>query len=201
MIYLDHNATTPVAPSVLEAMLPWFELHFGNPSSPHAAGRRAAGALDHAREQVAGFLGCGPEEVVFTSGGTEAINLALRGVFEARPARRHLVTTAVEHSAVLAVTAWLKAHGAEVTFLGVDGEGGLDLAELQAALRPDTALVSLTAAHHETGVRFPVAEAASLARARGALLHVDAVQAAGKEPLDVAAWGADLLSLGAHKFN
>ena len=182
-------------------MLPWFGQHFGNPSSAHGAGQRAAGALDHAREQVAAFLGCGPEEVVFTSGGTEAINLALRGVFETLPARRHLVTTAVEHSAVLAAAGWLKAHGVAVTFLGVDGEGRLDLAGLEAALRPDTALVSLTAAHHETGVRFPVAEAAALARSRGALLHVDGVQAAGKVPLDVAAWGADLLSLGAHKFN
>ena len=201
MIYLDHNATTPIAPSVLEAMLPYFGEHYGNPGSVHAAGRRPAGALDCAREQVADFLGCGPEEVVFTSGGTEAINLALRGVFEAFPSKRHLVTTVAEHSAVLAAAEWLKAHGAEVSFLGLDGEGRLDLAEFEAAIRPETALVSITAAHHETGVRFPVAEAAALVRARGTLLHVDAVQAAGKLDLDVARLGADLLSLGAHKFH
>jgi len=201
LIYLDNNATTRLAPEVLEAMLPYFREHFGNPGSAHGAGRMPEGALVHARAQAAGLFGCEPAEVVFNSGGTEGLNHAFRGVFEAFPARRHFVTTAVEHSAVLALAGWLKNHGAEVTFLEVDAEGRLDLDRLEASLRPDTALVSVMAANNETGVRFPLAEIASMVKARGILLHVDAVQAAGKVPLDASVLGVDLMNVSAHKFH
>ncbi len=155
----------------------------------------------NAREQVAGLLGCAPAELVFNSGGTEGLNHAIRGVFEAQPGRRHFITTAVEHSAVLAIAEWLKGQGVAVTLLGVDGEGRLDLAELEAALRPDTALVSVMAANTESGVLFPLARAGALAQARGALFHVDATQAVGKVPLDLQALPVDLLNLSAHKFH
>lgn len=201
MIYLDNNATTRLAPAVLEAMLPYFLEHFGNASSAHGMGRMPEGALVHAREQVAGLLGCEPAELVFNSGGTEGINHAFKGIFEAFPAKRHFVTTAVEHSAVQAALAWLQGHGAEVTWLGVDADGRLDLAMLKASLRLDTALVSVMAANNETGVLFPLEEVATLVKARGILLHVDAVQAAGKLPLDVADLGVDLLNVSAHKFH
>lgn len=201
MIYLDNNATTRVAPEVLEAMLPYFREHFGNAGSAHILGRMPEGALVQARAQVAGLFGCEPAEVVFNGGGTEGINHAFRGVYEAFPAKRHFVISAVEHSAVQAVAGWLKGHGAEVTFLGVDDEGRLDLAGLDASIRPDTAMVSVMAANNETGVLFPMAEVAAVTRAHGTLLHVDAVQAAGKLPLDVASLGVDLLNVSAHKFH
>ena len=201
MIYLDNNATTRPAAEVLAAMLPYFQEHFGNASSAHALGRMPEGALVHAREQVAGLLGCAPAEVVFNSGGTEGINHAFKGVFEALPAKRHFVTTAVEHSAVQAVVAWLQRQGAEVSLIGVDAAGRLDLDQLKAAIRPDTALVSVMAANNETGVLFPLEEIVSLVKGRGVLLHVDAVQAAGKIPLEVAGLGVDLLNVSAHKFH
>jgi cysteine desulfurase len=201
LIYLDNNATTRVAPEVLEAMLPYFREHFGNAGSAHILGRMPEGALVQARAQVAGLFGCEPAEVVFNGGGTEGINHAFRGVYEAFPAKRHFVISAVEHSAVQAVAGWLKGHGAEVTFLGVDDEGRLDLAGLDASIRPDTAMVSVMAANNETGVLFPLAEVAAVTRAHGTLLHVDAVQAAGKLPLDAASLGVDLLNVSAHKFH
>jgi len=201
LIYLDNNATTRPFPEVLEAMLPYFREHFGNASSAHGHGRMPEAALVQARSQVASLLQCEPAEVVFNSGGTEGINHAFKGVFEAFPAKRHFVTAATEHSAVLAMVEWLKARGAEVTLLGVDAEGRLDLERLAASLRPDTALVSVMAANNETGVLSPLSEVAALAKARGTLLHVDAVQAAGKIPLSVTALGADLLNISAHKFN
>lgn len=201
MIYLDNNATTALAPEVLEAMLPFFREHYGNASSAHALARLPEGALIRAREQIAGLLGAQPAEIVFNSGGTEGINHAFRAAVETFPAKRHVVITAVEHSAVQAVAEWLKRQGIEVTTVGVDEDGQLDLAELEAAIREDTALVSAMAANNETGVILPTVEIGKLAKARGALFHVDAVQAVGKMPIDVAAWGVDLLSLSAHKFH
>jgi len=201
LIYLDNNATTRPFPEVVEAMLPYFREHFGNPSSAHGQGRMPEGALVQARIQVAALLQCEPAEVVFNSGGTEGINHAVKGVFEAFPAKRHFVTTAVEHSAVLAMAGWLKTQGVEVTFVGVDAEGRLDLDQLATSIRPDTALVSVMAANNETGVLFPLEEVAALVEARGTLLHVDAVQAAGKLPLAVSDLGVDLLNISAHKFH
>lgn len=201
LIYLDHNATTALDPEAFEAMRPWFTERFGNASAAYALGHLSDGAVVAAREQVAALVGCTPAEIVFTSGGTESLNHAFRGVWEAFPARRHLVTTAVEHPAVRALVGWWKAQGGEATDVGVDAEGHLDLAALEAAVRPDTALVAVMAANNESGVLFPVADAGRLAKAKGALYLVDATQAVGKVPVDAAAWGADLLSLSGHKFH
>ena len=200
LTYLDHNATTPLDPEAFEAMRPWFMERFGNASAAYALGHLSDGAVVTAREQVAALVGCTPAEIVFTSGGTESLNHAFRGVWEAFPTKRHLVTTAVEHPAVRALVQWWRSMGGEATDVGVDGEGRLDLAALEAALRPDTALVAAMAANNESGVIFPVAEAASIAKASGALFLVDATQAMGKVPVDAAAWGADLLCLSGHKF-
>ena len=201
LIYLDHNATTPLDPEAFEAMRPWFTERFGNASSAYALGHLSDGAVVAAREQVAALVGCTPAEIVFTSGGTEGLNHAFRGVWEAFPTKRHLVATAVEHPAVRALVLWWKGQGGEVTDLGVDGEGRLDLAALEAAVRVDTALVAVMAANNESGVLFPVAEAGRIAKAKGALFLVDATQAMGKIPVDAAAWGADLLTLSGHKFH
>lgn len=200
LLYLDHNATTPLDPEVFEAMRPWFTERFGNASSAYALGHLSDGAVVVAREQVAALVGCTPAEIVFTSGGTESLNHAVRGVWEAFPAKRHLITTAVEHPAVRALVQWWRAQGGEATDVGVDEQGRLDLAALEAALRRDTALVAVMAANNESGVLFPVAEAGRLAKAMGALFLVDATQAAGKIPVDALAWGADLLCLSGHKF-
>ncbi len=200
-VYLDNNATTMLAPEALEAMLPFLGDCYGNAGSAHLLGRLAEGAVANAREQLAGLLGCATAELVFNSGGTEGLNHAIRGVFEAFPAKRHFITTAVEPSAVLAIANWLKRQGVEVTVLGVDREGRLDLAELEAALRPDTALVSVMAANNESGVRFPLAEAGALVKARGALFHVDGTQAVGKVPMDLSRLPVDLFNLSSHKFH
>jgi cysteine desulfurase len=201
MIYLDHNATTPMDPDVFEAMRPWFTERFGNASSAYALGHLSDGAVVAAREQVAALVGCTPAEIVFTSGGTESLNHAFKGAWEAFPTRRHLVATAVEHPAVRALALWWKGQGGEVSDVGVDSEGRLDLAALEAAVHQDTALVAVMAANNESGVLFPVAEAARIAKLKGALLLVDATQAAGKIPVDAVAWGADLLCLSGHKFH
>ena len=201
LIYLDHNATTPLDPEAFEAMRPWFTERFGNASSAYALGHLSDGAVVAAREQVATLVGCTPAEIVFTSGGTESLNHAFKGVWEAFPAKRHLVTTAVEHPALRALVLWWKGQGGEVTDVGVDAEGRLDLAGLERAVRPDTALVAVMAANNETGVLFPVDEAASLAKATGALFLVDATQAVGKIPVDATSWGVDLLGLSGHKFH
>ena len=199
-VYLDYASTTPVHPRVRQAMEPYLQLEFGNPSSLHALGRRAAAALDHARAQVAGVLGCHGDEVIFTSGGSEADNLALKGVALARPDRRHLVTTAIEHSAVLGAARDLEARaGVEVTIVPVGGSGIVDPDAVAAAIRPDTALVSVMLANNEIGTIQPVAEIARRARERGVAVHTDAVQAAGFLDLDVDRLGVDLLSLSAHK--
>lgn len=201
LTYLDHNATTPLDPEAFEAMRPWFTERFGNASSAYALGHLSDGAVVAAREQAAALVGCAPAEIVFTSGGTESLNHAFRGVWEAFPAKRHLVTTAVEHPAVRALAAWWKAQGGEATDVGVDEEGRLDLAALDAAVRPDTALVAVMAANNESGVLFPVADAARLAKAKGALFLIDATQAMGKIPVAASAWDADLLCLSGHKFH
>ncbi len=202
MIYLDYNATTPLRPEVLEAMLPYFQRHFGNPSSVHGAGRQAKQGVEEARERIAEFLHCRPAEVLFTSGGTESNNLALTGVRDAlRHKGSHIITTAIEHSSILEPLDALATEGATITKLSVNGEGRVNADELAAALRPDTVLVSISLANHEIGTIQPIAELSRLTRARDIYFHVDAVQAAGKMPLDVMSLGVDLLSLSAHKIS
>ncbi len=200
-IYLDYASTTPVHPGVLQAIEPYLRGEFGNPSNLYALGRRAADACSRARAQVAGVLGCHTDEVVFTSGGSESDNLALKGVALVRSGKRHLVTTTIEHSAVLGAAGDLREHfGVEVTYVPVDGRGIVEPAAVAAAIRPDTFLVSVMLANNEIGTIQPIAEIARLARERGALVHTDAVQAAGFLDLNVDRLGVDLLSLSAHKF-
>lgn len=197
LIYLDHAATTPLCARA-EAELRRGLALYGNPSSRHGAGEAAHDALAGAREQTAVLLGCTPEEVVFTGGGSEAINLALQGTFAARGWRGHLVTTAIEHSAVLECAAALSRRGVDVTVVGPEPSGHVDPARVAAALRPDTALVAVMHANNETGAVQPIAEITELVHAHGALMHVDAVQTAGKLPID--GLTADLVSISAHKF-
>ena len=201
MIYLDNNATTPVDPRVREAMLAFLGEKFGNPSSPHAAGRAAREAIAMARGQVAALLGASEEAVIFTGGGTESITTAIRGALAAQPGKRHIVTSSIEHSATKNLCEQLGREGYEVTWLRVDAGGRPDPAEFAAALRADTAVVSVIWANNETGVLFPVEEMARLADERRIVFHVDAVQAAGKIPIDLARVPLHLLSLAAHKFH
>jgi cysteine desulfurase len=203
LIYLDHAATTPLDPRVLEAMLPFLSGISGNASSIHQVGRAALQALDDAREQVALVLGCQPKEIVFTSGGSESINLALKGVAMALRAqgKNHLISSTIEHHAVLHALDYLVEYeGFRVTLLPVDRNGRVNPADLSTALRPETALVSVMYANNETGVVQPIADLAAICRERGVLFHADAVQAPGQLPLDVNALSVDLLSLTAHKF-
>jgi cysteine desulfurase len=199
-IYLDHAATTPLRREVLEAMLPYLTDHWGNPSSIHASGRRARQGLDEARETIARILGAKPREIVFTSGGTESDNLAIKGAAWAASARgRHLVTSAVEHKAVMHAFGVLERQGFLVTYLPVDRYGRVDPADVAAAIGERTTLVSVMYANNEVGTIQPVAEIGAICRQRRVLFHIDAVQAAGFLPLDVDALSSDLLSLGAHK--
>jgi cysteine desulfurase len=203
LIYLDHNATTPVDPRVLEAMRPCFLEHYGNAASPHAAGQRAAEAVEGAREAVAALLGAEAREIVWTSGATESNNLAIQGVARA-PAyagKRHVVTVVTEHRAVLDPCFALEAEGYALTRLPVDSGGRLDLERLAAALRPDTLLVSVMHANNELGLLHPLAEIGRLCKRAGVLYHCDATQSFGKEELDVRAAGIDLLSASAHKLH
>ena len=198
-IYLDHNATTPLLPEVVDAMLPYLREHFGNPSSSHVYGRRARAAVERARTQVGALIGCAADEVYFTSGGTEANNLAIRGVAEASPDRRHIVTTVIEHPATASPCQWLERHGYRVSRAGVDALGCVRLDDLTAAVDDDTAIVTVMHANNETGVLQPVADIARAARACGAVVHTDAAQSVGKVPVDVGALGIDLLSVAGHK--
>lgn len=203
-VYLDHSATTPVAPEVVEAMLPYFTTYYGNASGAYSLARASRGALEGARTTVAGVLGCRAHEVVFTSGGSESDNLALRGAAHAwRTAGRdggHLITTAIEHEAVLATAHDLEREGYAVTVVGVDGDGRVDPAVVAAAVRPDTFLASVMLANNEVGTVEPVAEIAARLRPLGIAVHTDAVQAAAWLDIDVDALGVDLMSLSAHKF-
>ncbi len=198
-IYLDNNATTRPAPEVVAAMSDCLRDGWGNPSSMHAMGQAAQHAIEEARAQVAALIGAEPREIVFTSGGTEADNLAILGTLAAAPAKRHVVTTAVEHPAVLDLCRRLEKEGYAVTYVGVDREGRIDVDEFAAALRPETAVASVMHANNETGVMFPVERLAEVAAERGVPLHVDAVQSAGKVPLDVRASKIALMSVSAHK--
>jgi cysteine desulfurase len=200
-IYLDHHATTPVAPEVLSAMLPFFSERFGNPSGKaHALSREAHEAVEAARSRVAALVGADAEEIVFTSGATEADNLAVRGVARAASARgRHVVTTVLEHAAVLEPCRSLEREGFEVTRLSGGTEGIVAVSEVAKAIRPDTVLVSVMAANNEIGTIQPVAEIGALCRERGTLFHSDAVQALGRIAVSVQGWSVDLMSLSAHK--
>jgi cysteine desulfurase len=199
-IYFDHAATTPVDPRVLEAMLPFLRERFGNPSSPCRFGAQARTAVESARARIAARVGCEPDELVFCASGTEADNLALRGATRALAERgRHVVTTGIEHHAVLYTCRALEREGSRVTFLPVSRSGAVEPGTLAASLGPDTVLISVMHANNETGVVQPVREIATLARERGILLHVDAVQTAGKLPGRLADLGADLVAFSAHK--
>ena len=199
-IYLDHNATTPVAPEVLEAMLPFLRDDYGNPSSLHWFGQRARAATEDARAQVAALMEAEPAEIVFTGSGTESDNMALRGVAaRAREPRRGMVTTTIEHHAIVNTAEAMREEGWPVDLAGVDASGRVRLEDVRATVNDHTALVSVMLANNETGVLQPVPEAAALAHERGALVHCDAVQAAGKVSIDVGALDVDLLTLSAHK--
>jgi cysteine desulfurase len=201
LIYLDNNATTAVAPECIAAMTRCLRDAYGNPSSKHSAGEAAKTETLAARAQVAALLGASPPEIVFTSGGTEAIQQAIRGAMALAPGKKRIVTSQVEHSATLMVLKHFESQGAEVVYLPVDANGQLDPAQLDQAITPDTALVTLMWANNETGVLFPIEQAAALAAARGVLIHSDAVQAAGKITIDLKQVPLDFLSLSGHKLH
>jgi cysteine desulfurase len=197
-IYLDHNASTAVHPEVLQAMLPYFSEHFGNPSSVHAFGRDARDGMETARERIAGFLKVSKDEVVFTSGGTESDNLAIKGIAAAKRSG-HIITSQIEHHAVLRTVQTLEEQGFTATYLPVDGFGMVDPGDVRKALRSDTILVSLMGANSEVGTLQPIREIGRITREAGVPLHVDGVQTVGKVPVDVDAFGIDLLSFSGHK--
>ncbi|MEX2119267.1 MAG: cysteine desulfurase family protein [Pirellulales bacterium] len=207
-IYLDYNATTPIAPAVREAMLPYLETDFGNPSSSHRLGRTAQAAVQLARGQVADLLGASPDEIVFTSGGTEANNLAIKGlvlrvlegtVLTGKPRSGHLVISTLEHPAVVEPARWVSRLGWQLSVVACDRRGVVDPAAVEQALRPDTLLVSIMHANNEIGTIQPIARIADVCRRRGVLLHIDAAQSAGKVPVRVDELGVDLLSIAGHK--
>ncbi len=201
VIYMDNNATTRVAPEVIEAMLPYLRDYYGNPSSMYTFGGQVGRAVDEARGQVAELIGAQPEEILFTSCGTESDNAAIRSALRVRPGKRHVITTRVEHPAVLNLCKTLEKEGYVVTYLSVDSRGWIDLDELRHAIREDTALVSMMVANNETGTIFPVEEAGAIVKERGVLFHVDAVQAVGKVPLDMRRSHVDMLAMSGHKLH
>ncbi len=198
-IYLDHNATTPVLPEVIDAMLPWLKEHFGNPSSDHIYGHRAREAVGNARQQVADLIGSSAEEICFTSGGTESNNLAIRGVAAAHPERKHIVTSVIEHPATEMPCNFLQQHGYEVSRVAVDEAGMVRLDTIESALGATTALVTVMHANSETGTLQPIREIAALAHAQGAVMHTDAAQTTGKLRYSVTELDVDLLSIVGHK--
>ncbi len=197
-IYLDHNATTPLLPDVVDAMLPYLHEHFGNPSSRHLYGRRTHDAIERARTEVAALIGSDPDEIIFTSGGTEANNLAIRGA-TARASRRRIVTSTVEHPATARPASWLERQGWDIVRVGVDAGGRAYVRELDTAITSATALVTIMHSNNETGVFQPIQEAVRFARRVGACVHTDAAQSVGKVPIDVRAMDLDLLSIAGHK--
>lgn len=200
-IYLDHAATTPVSRPVLEAMLPFFSENWGNASAVYGTGREARKAVENARRQTAEAIGAEPREIIFTSGGSESDNLAIKGAaFALKDKGKHIVTTAVEHSAVLNTCRWLSEQGFDVSFVTPDAEGRIDPERIQQEIRDDTILISVMTANNEIGTIQPIAEIGEIARNHGILFHTDAVQAVGSIPVNVDAMKADLLSLSAHKF-
>ena len=199
LLYLDHNATTPIDPLVCDAMLPWLRNEFGNPSSIYGLGRRAAAALTKAREQVATLVGAQPSEIIFNSCGTEATNTAILSALAIDPDKRHVITSTVEHSATIKLCEYLATRGYEITWLPVDAQGKLDVTKLEAAITSETAVVSLLWANNETGILFPVEEIAAITKRKKVPLHLDAVQAAGKVPINLETLGAQYVSLSAHK--
>lgn len=201
-LYLDHNSTSPIPDGVSQAVRPYLSTEFGNPSSKSSAlGRRAAEAIERAREQFASLIGAATKDIVFMSGGTESVFAAITGVFRAAPEKKHLIVSAVEHPAVMEAAAFLKSLcGIEITVIPVDQNGEVALDLLSSALRPDTGLVSFMYANNETGVILPIAEIAEIAHRRGVLVHTDAVQAVGKLPVKFSELGVDILSSSAHKF-
>jgi cysteine desulfurase len=201
LIYLDNNATTQLDPAVIEEMLPFLTKYYGNPSSGYGFAAMARKAINLARERLAALLGCEPVEIVFTSGGTESNNAGINSALQLEPRGKHLIISAVEHSAVLRPCQDLEKVGCNVTFLGVDQHGNLDLMDLEGAIRPETALVSIMWANNETGVIFPVEKIAEICRQKGVLFHTDAVQATGKMPMRLRDTAINFLSLSAHKFH
>jgi cysteine desulfurase len=198
--YFDNNATTRVAPEVVDAMVPFLRDHWGNPSSAYAFGARVHGHVEAAREKVAALVNADPKEITFTSCGTESNNTAIQSALHTT-GKRHVITTKVEHSANIKFGEHLQKHGYDVTYLPVESDGSLDLHVLEQAIRPDTAVVSVMYANNETGVLFPIEEVAAICRSKGVLCHTDAVQVPGKLPIDVKALGVDFLSLSAHKLH
>ncbi len=200
-IYLDNNATTQVAPEVFEAMKPFFSEYYGNASSMHTFGGQVKKYIDKARDQVANLLGCDHDEVIFTSSGTESDNTAIRGVLELADQKQHIITTRVEHPAVRTTCRHMQKHGCRLTELPVDTNGQLNLDDFRSAIDDDTALASIMYANNETGIIFPMEEIAQIAKGKGVLLHTDAVQAAGKIPLNLKKLPVDLLSISGHKLH
>jgi cysteine desulfurase len=200
-IYLDNNATTPLDPDVIEDMLPFLTRYYGNPSSGYAFAAKARKAVELARERLSALLRCEPSEIIFTSGGTESNNAVIHSALQFEPRGKHLVISSVEHSAVLRPCQDLEKRGCHVTFLGVDRDGNVDVGQVEAAIRPETALVSIMWANNETGVLFPVERIAEICHRKGVLFHTDAVQAIGKIPIRLRDTAVNFLSLSAHKFH